>query len=113
MRPEPVDMRPVPFDELRTAPVEGLNDGLRQAQPASLDHLSETGERIDSLLSALGTAGPVAQQRGEDLVAVVGEEAYPIVEIAPKSGFYDYEAKYTKGKTDYTCPAKLPCASRS
>jgi Fe-S cluster biogenesis protein NfuA/nitrite reductase/ring-hydroxylating ferredoxin subunit len=56
---------------MRPEPVEGLNDGLRQAQPASLDHLSETGERIDSLLGALGTAGPVAQQRGEDLVALV------------------------------------------
>src|SRR5262249_28661932 len=33
-------------------------------------------------------------------VAVVGEEAFPIVEIKPKSGFYDYEAKYTKGKTE-------------
>lgn len=40
-------------------------------------------------------------------VAVVGEEAYPIVEIEPKSGFYDYESKYTKGKTEYTCPAPL------
>jgi Fe-S cluster biogenesis protein NfuA/nitrite reductase/ring-hydroxylating ferredoxin subunit len=43
---------------------------MQQPQPG-LDHLSETGERIDSLLSALGTAGPVAQQRGEDLVALV------------------------------------------
>jgi len=40
-------------------------------------------------------------------VAVVGEEAFPIVEIKPKSGFYDYEAKYTKGKTEYICPAVL------
>jgi D-alanine-D-alanine ligase len=40
-------------------------------------------------------------------VAVVGEEAFPIVEIKPKSGFYDYEAKYTKGKTEYICPAPL------
>ena len=40
-------------------------------QPQSgLDQLSETGERIDSLLSALGTSGPMAQQRGEDLVAL-------------------------------------------
>jgi Fe-S cluster biogenesis protein NfuA len=39
--------------------------------PEILERLSETGERIDSLLSALGTAGPVAQQRGEDLVALV------------------------------------------
>ena len=63
MRLEPVDMRPEPF--------EGSDGGLHQAQPGALDSLSETGERIDSLLSALGTAGPVAQQRGEDLVALV------------------------------------------
>ena len=44
---------------------------MSASQPVALDHLSETGERIDSLLSALGTAGPVAQQRGEDLVALV------------------------------------------
>ncbi|MEY4374400.1 MAG: hypothetical protein RL760_566 [Candidatus Eisenbacteria bacterium] len=43
----------------------------------------------------------------EMTVAVVGEEAYPVVEIEPKSGFYDYEAKYTKGMTTYTCPAEL------
>ena len=53
---------------MRPEPVDG---GLREGQPASLDSLSETGERIDSLLSALGTSGPVAQQRGEDLVALV------------------------------------------
>lgn len=40
-------------------------------------------------------------------VAVIGEVAYPIVEIEPKSGFYDYTAKYTKGMSTYTCPAKL------
>jgi len=36
-----------------------------------------------------------------------GERPLPIVQIQPKSGFYDYEAKYTKGKTDYLCPAPL------
>lgn len=40
-------------------------------------------------------------------VAVIGEVAYPVVEIEPKSGFYDYAAKYTKGASVYTCPAKL------
>lgn len=35
-------------------------------------------------------------------------EAMPIVEIAPKSGVYDYESKYTKGATEYIVPAKLP-----
>ena len=33
--------------------------------------------------------------------------ALPIVEVVPKSGFYDYEAKYTLGMTEYIVPAKL------
>jgi D-alanine-D-alanine ligase len=40
-------------------------------------------------------------------VGMNGPEPMPIVEIVPKSGFYDYEAKYTEGKTDYVCPAQL------
>ena len=63
MHPEPIDMR----HEL----VEGPDGGVRPAQSTSIESLSDTGERIDSLLSALGTSGPVAQQRGEDLVALV------------------------------------------
>jgi len=34
-------------------------------------------------------------------------EPMPIVHIRPKSGFYDYEAKYSSGKTEYICPAEL------
>lgn len=41
-------------------------------------------------------------------VAVLGNEALPVVEIKPKDGFYDYEHKYTKGMTEYFCPADLP-----
>ena len=41
-------------------------------------------------------------------VAVLGDEALPIVEIRPHGGHYDYESKYTAGKTDYFCPADLP-----
>ena len=33
------------------------------------------------------------------------------VEATPKSGMYDFTAKYTKGATDYFCPARLPPAS--
>lgn len=41
-------------------------------------------------------------------VAILGNEALPVVEIKPKDGFYDYEHKYTKGMTEYFCPAELP-----
>ncbi len=41
-------------------------------------------------------------------VAVLGDEVLPIVEIRPRHGHYDYEAKYTAGGSDYFCPADLP-----
>ncbi|MFH1311815.1 MAG: D-alanine--D-alanine ligase [Candidatus Eisenbacteria bacterium] len=40
-------------------------------------------------------------------VPIVGDEVFPVVEIRPKQGFYDYERKYTKGMTHYECPAPI------
>jgi D-alanine-D-alanine ligase len=46
--------------------------------------------------------------RGRELtVGVVGDEVFPIVEIHPLDGFYDYANKYTKGRTEYFCPARV------
>ena len=46
--------------------------------------------------------------RGRELtVGIVGGEALPVVEILPKVDFYSYENKYTKGNSDYFCPARL------
>lgn len=43
----------------------------------------------------------------EFTVAVMDGKALPIVEIAPKEGFYDYKNKYQAGSTVETCPAEL------
>ena len=40
-------------------------------------------------------------------IGMNGVKPMPIVHIRPKSGFYDYEAKYTSGKTEYICPADI------
>jgi D-alanine-D-alanine ligase len=40
-------------------------------------------------------------------VSVLDDEALPIVEIRPHEGLYDYTNKYTKGCTDYFCPARI------
>jgi D-alanine-D-alanine ligase len=46
--------------------------------------------------------------QGKELtVGVVGDEAFPVVEIVPKVDFYSYENKYTKGASEYFCPARL------
>lgn len=40
-------------------------------------------------------------------VAVIDGKAYPLIEIRPKTGLYDYTRKYTKGETEYLCPAPV------
>ncbi|ARS27447.1 D-alanine--D-alanine ligase [Sphingomonas sp. KC8] len=47
--------------------------------------------------------------RGRELtVAVLGDRALAVTELCPKSGFYDYDAKYTDGLTVHVCPAEIP-----
>jgi D-alanine-D-alanine ligase len=41
-------------------------------------------------------------------VAVLDGEALAVTELKPKSGFYDYDAKYTDGMTEHVCPAEIP-----
>ena len=40
-------------------------------------------------------------------VAVVDGRAFPVIEIQPLQGFYDYHNKYAPGSTIETCPAEL------
>jgi len=44
----------------------------------------------------------------EVTVGILEEEALPVVEILPKKKFFDFQAKYEKGMTEYEVPAKLP-----
>ncbi|WP_106638803.1 D-alanine--D-alanine ligase [Allosphingosinicella vermicomposti] len=46
---------------------------------------------------------------GRELTAaVIGDEALAVTELRPKSGFYDFDAKYTDGMTEHVCPAQIP-----
>ena len=45
---------------------------------------------------------------GVEVTATIFEgKALPLVEIRPQSQFFDYKSKYTKGLTDYFCPAPV------
>ncbi len=47
--------------------------------------------------------------RGRELTAaVLGDRALLVTELVPKSGFYDFDAKYTDGMTEHVCPADIP-----
>ncbi|MCI9077613.1 MAG: D-alanine--D-alanine ligase [Lachnospiraceae bacterium] len=46
--------------------------------------------------------------KGRELSAgIVDGETYPVIEIIPKQGFYDYETKYQPGMADDVCPADI------
>ena len=40
-------------------------------------------------------------------VPVLDNRVFPVIEIIPESGLYDYEAKYTKGRSQYVVPAEI------
>ena len=40
-------------------------------------------------------------------VGVIEGKALPVIEIAPKDGWYDYKNKYVPGATIETCPAQI------
>jgi D-alanine-D-alanine ligase len=43
----------------------------------------------------------------EFTVGVLEGETFPVVEVRPHSGVYDYHSKYTAGETDYLAPAPI------
>jgi D-alanine-D-alanine ligase len=69
---------------------------------------------LASALEKISAGRWLAERRifGRELsVGLLGGRAMGVVEIRPKSGCYDYVSKYTKGLTEYLCPAPLPDAT--
>ncbi|HSL11146.1 MAG TPA: D-alanine--D-alanine ligase [Actinomycetota bacterium] len=66
-----------------------------------------------AVMAALSFSGAAIIERKvigtEVAVGMVGAplEPLPLVEIAPKSGVYDYAARYTAGATDHFAPARV------
>jgi len=47
-------------------------------------------------------------KKGREITcSILNGEPLPLVEIKPKKELYDYECKYTKGMSEYICPAKI------
>jgi D-alanine-D-alanine ligase len=71
---------------------------------------SELPAAVMAALSFAGAAIVEAKVEGSEIaVGIVGTppEALPLVEIVPKSGVYDYAARYTAGATEYFAPARV------
>jgi D-alanine-D-alanine ligase len=72
-------------------------------------------QREEELGPALKGAGEYDEEimveefmKGKEItVGILEDIPLPIIEIVPKSGFYDYHSKYTKGETQYILPARI------
>jgi D-alanine-D-alanine ligase len=84
---------------------QGSTVGMTILESPTLDTLSEAVRIAGQFSSTILIERYIS---GRELtVAVLGSDALPIIEIAPKAGYYDYTNKYTKGNTEYHCPADL------
>ena len=97
--PRPYVVKPV--NEGSSVGVAIITEGGNHGQPIAR-HSAGPWAEFDELL-----AEPFI--RGRELTtAVLGREALGVTELRPKSGFYDYNAKYTEGMTDHLYPAPVP-----
>ncbi len=73
--------------------------------------VNDREEYLAAMRDALRYSGDILIEeyiKGREFtVGVIAGEALPVVEIAPKEGFYDYKNKYQAGSTVETCPANL------
>ncbi len=82
---------------------EGSSIGITKVKrPGELAAARAEAARHDSLVIA-----ERAILGGEYTVAILGNEALPIIKIEPSNEFYDYEAKYLRDDTAYRCPCGL------
>jgi D-alanine-D-alanine ligase len=97
--PRPYVLKPV--NEGSSVGVAIVKADGNYGNPISRDAIGPWQE-FDTLL-----AEPFIKGR-ELTVAVLGGKPLCVTELKPKSGFYDFDAKYTDGLTEHVCPAEIP-----
>ncbi len=82
---------------------EGSSIGL-----SIIDKEGDFSKAIDSAFKYSDSVIIEEYVRGREItVGILEDQALPIVEIVPKKRFFDFEAKYEKGLTEYRVPAEI------
>ena len=117
----------IPMPGGRIVKCVDLFDGDPLARPYVLKPVNEGSSVGVAIVTAAGNYGePIGRDvagpwqdfdellaepfiRGRELTtAVLGGRAFGVTELRPRSGFYDYDAKYTEGMTEHLYPAPIP-----
>lgn len=83
---------------------EGSSQGVEIVRSnADFESAAQTGERAGQVVLVEEFVS------GRELtVTVLEDQALAVTELTTDGGFYDYEAKYTAGRTKHEVPAQLP-----
>ncbi len=99
-----------PLGELEVAPPL-VAKPVREGSTIGVAIAREPGQVAAAVAEARAHGDEVMVERfvegREVTLGVLDGEPLPLVEIVPEKGFYDYESKYTPGRTRYLCPAPL------
>ncbi|MCC6476360.1 D-alanine--D-alanine ligase [bacterium] len=107
-------LRDTGFVEYKIGRTLGFPSVIKPANGGSTVGLSivrsadEVAEAVKQILDQHDSALIETYFSGREIAAtVIDGKCLPLIEIRPKSGFYDYTNKYTAGRTDYLCPAPI------
>jgi D-alanine-D-alanine ligase len=89
----------------------------REGSGLGLTRVEEPEALLEAVYEAFGYDGKIILERwvtGTEITAPILEPAgseprvLNLVEVRPRGGSYDFEAKYTPGATDFAIPAEIP-----
>lgn len=109
---------PEKFDVNFSMPMPVIVKPSREGSTINVTIVKDRKDFLAALLAARESDSKIIVEqyiKGKEVtVGVLNGASLTPLEIAPKSGFYDYESKYTKGKTEYIVPARISdeCAAK-
>lgn len=88
---------------------------IRQGSSVGLQFVERLEDWPNAIAEALNFDSEILVEEKivgrETTVGILDDKALPIVEVRPKAGGYDYQNKYTAGRTEYFCPADFDGAT--
>jgi D-alanine-D-alanine ligase len=101
--------------QARTLPLPVVVKPVRQGSSVGMSRVFREEDWSAALDAALGYDEIALVEEfipGQELtVGVVGDVVLPVVEIITADGNFDYEQKYTPGKSTHKIPAEIPAAT--
>ncbi len=103
-----------PGDILSSAPIPlpVVVKPAREGSSIGLSLVREPGKFMEAVTIARRHDERIIVEKyipGRELtISILEDNALPVIEIIPDNPFFDYEAKYVKGRSEFIVPAELP-----